>query len=71
LVKSGGFLTAEIVGLAGFGWVLIDIEHGADSEKNVLSQLQALESTTTTCRYIRVESADHTRISRVLDNFPI
>lgn len=65
-LNLGSSLTAEIVGLSGFDWVLIDLEHGAGSEKDVLSQLQALESTPTTV-LVRVESADHARISRVLD----
>lgn len=65
-LNLGSSLTAEIVGLSGFDWVLIDLEHGAGSEKDVLSQLQALESTPT-ATIIRVESADHARISRVLD----
>lgn len=65
-LNLGSSLTAEIVGLAGFDWVLIDLEHGAGSEKDILFQLQALESTPT-ATIVRVESAEHTRISRALD----
>jgi 4-hydroxy-2-oxoheptanedioate aldolase len=65
-LNLGSSLTAEIVGLAGFDWVLIDLEHGAGNEKDVLSQLQALESTPTAA-FVRVESADHARIAHVLD----
>jgi 4-hydroxy-2-oxoheptanedioate aldolase len=65
-LNLGSPLTAEIVGLAGFDWVLIDLEHGAGNEKDVLSQLQALESTPTAA-FVRVESADHARIAHVLD----
>ncbi|MFN8349647.1 MAG: aldolase/citrate lyase family protein [Spirosomataceae bacterium] len=65
-LNLGSSLTAEIVGLSGFDWVLIDLEHGAGSEKEVLSQLQALESTPVAA-FVRVESADSPRISRVLD----
>ena len=65
-LNLGSPLTAEIVGLSGFDWVLIDLEHGAGTEKDVLAQLQALESTTTT-PLVRVESSDAPRISRVLD----
>jgi 4-hydroxy-2-oxoheptanedioate aldolase len=57
-LNLGSALTAEIVGQAGFDWVLIDLEHGAGVEKDVLAQLQALES---------VESAESPRISRILD----
>ncbi len=65
-LNLGSALTAEIVGQSGFDWVLIDLEHGAGTEKEVLAQLQALESTTTT-PLVRVESSDAPRISRVLD----
>jgi 4-hydroxy-2-oxoheptanedioate aldolase len=65
-INLGSALTAEIVGQAGFDWVLIDLEHGAGVEKDVLAQLQALESTPT-APIVRVESAEPARISRVLD----
>ncbi len=65
-INLGSALTAEIVGQSGFDWVLIDLEHGAGVEKDVLAQLQALESTTT-APIVRVESAEPARISRVLD----
>jgi 2-keto-3-deoxy-L-rhamnonate aldolase RhmA len=65
-LNLGSSLTAEIVGLAGFDWVLIDLEHGAGNEKDVLSQLQALEHTDTAA-IVRVESAQKQRIHRVLD----
>lgn len=65
-LNLGSALTAEIVGQAGFDWVLIDLEHGAGVEKDVLAQLQALESTPTAA-LVRVESAESPRISRILD----
>jgi 4-hydroxy-2-oxoheptanedioate aldolase len=65
-LNLGSALTAEIVGLAGFDWVLIDLEHGAGEEKDVMSQLQALEHTGTAA-VVRVESAAQQRIHRVLD----
>ncbi|MEN9610091.1 MAG: hypothetical protein RLZZ628_905 [Bacteroidota bacterium] len=65
-LNLGSALTAEIVGQAGFDWVLIDLEHGVGTEKDVLAQLQALESTPTAA-FVRVESAEPARISRVLD----
>ena len=66
-LNLGSSLTAEIVGVAGFDWVLIDLEHGAGEEKDVLSQLQALEHTTTAA-IVRVENGDRQRIHRVLDS---
>ncbi|MEP7277436.1 MAG: aldolase/citrate lyase family protein [Bacteroidota bacterium] len=65
-LNLGSVVTAEIVGLAGFDWVLIDLEHGAGEEKDVLSQLQALEHTDTAA-VVRVESNERQRIHRVLD----
>ena len=65
-LNLGTSITAEIVGLAGFDWVLIDLEHGAGAEKDVLSQLQALEHGTASV-IVRVESAHSQRIHRILD----
>lgn len=65
-LNLGSALTAEIVGLSGFDWVLIDLEHGAGTETDALAQLQALESTPAGV-IVRVESAESQRIHRVLD----
>ena len=65
-LNLGNSVTAEIVGMSGFDWVLIDLEHGAGAEKDVLQQLQALEHTPTAA-VVRVESTQRQRIHRVLD----
>ena len=65
-LNLGSSLTAEIVGSAGFDWLLIDLEHGAGNEKDVLSQVQALESSSTAA-FVRIESSERQRIHRVLD----
>ena len=65
-LNLGSALTAEIVGMSGFDWVLIDIEHGAGSESQVLQQLQALEHTSA-ASIVRVESYQRQRFHRVLD----
>lgn len=65
-LNLGTSITAEIVGLAGFDWVLIDLEHGSGTEKDVLHQLQALQHTPA-APIIRVESNQQERIHRVLD----
>ena len=65
-LNLGSSLTAEIVGLAGFDWVLIDLEHGAGVEKDVLFQLQALESTNAAA-VVRIESYERQRFHRILD----
>ena len=65
-LNLGSSVSAEIVGLAGFDWVLLDLEHGAGDEKDLLYQLQALEHGTAAA-IIRVESYERQRIHRVLD----
>jgi len=65
-LNLGSALTAEIVGMAGYDWVLIDLEHGAGEEKDVLSQLQALQRSNSSA-IVRVESDERQRIHRVLD----
>ena len=65
-LNLGSSLTAEIVGLSGFDWALIDLEHGAGTEKDVLTQLQSLEATPAGV-IVRVESSESQRIHRVLD----
>ncbi|MEO6930220.1 MAG: aldolase/citrate lyase family protein [Chitinophagaceae bacterium] len=65
-LNLGSSITAEMVGIAGFDWVLIDLEHGAGSEKDVICQLQAL-SGTSAAAIVRVEAGSSERIDKVLD----
>jgi 4-hydroxy-2-oxoheptanedioate aldolase len=65
-LNLGSAVTAEIVGLSGFDWVLIDLEHGAGAEKDVYHQLQALEHTPAAA-IVRIESTQRQRIHRILD----
>lgn len=65
-LNLGNPLTAEMAGLAGFDWVLIDLEHGAGTEAQLIGQLQGL-SATPAAPIVRVESHDRRRIQRVLD----
>lgn len=65
-LNLGSSITAEIVGMAGFDWVLIDLEHGTGTEKDVLYQLQALEHTPAVA-VVRVESYERQRFHRILD----
>jgi 4-hydroxy-2-oxoheptanedioate aldolase len=62
----GSPLTAEIMGMAGYDWALIDLEHGAGDERETLFQLQALEHTSAAA-IVRVESNARQRVHRVLD----
>ncbi len=65
-VNLGSSLTAEIIGSAGYDWALIDLEHGAGDEREVLFQIQALEHTPTV-PLVRIESTSRPRFHRVLD----
>ena len=59
-------LTAEIIALAGFDWVAVDLEHGAGGELDALHQLQAITHTGT-AGLVRIESANGARIAHALD----
>lgn len=65
-LNSGFPLSAEIVGSAGFDWLLIDLEHGAGTESNLTSQLQALNGSSST-PLVRIESLEGIRVQRLLD----
>ena len=59
-------LAAEISGRAGFDWTIIDLEHGAASEADLLALLYAVGSTSMT-PLVRVPSAERLRVGRALD----
>ena len=65
-LNLGSTISAEIIGNAGFDWVLIDLEHGAGAEATLLPQLQAL-GPNAAVPLTRVESFDRARVKRVLD----
>ena len=44
-LNLGSALTAEMAGLAGFDWVLLDHEHGPGSDETMIQQLQAVSAT--------------------------
>ncbi|HEY6012954.1 MAG TPA: aldolase/citrate lyase family protein [Candidatus Limnocylindrales bacterium] len=65
-VTLGSPMAAEICGRAGFDWVIIDLEHGAAHESELLTSLYAVGSTPATA-LVRPRSADRLRVGRVLD----
>jgi 2-keto-3-deoxy-L-rhamnonate aldolase RhmA len=65
-VNLGSPLTAEIMGLAGFDWLVLDLEHGAGDEAVLLAQLQAL-SGSGAAALVRVEAIDLPRFMHALD----
>ena len=68
-LNLGSSLTAEIAGRCGFDWLLIDLEHGAGDQQNLLAQLQAVEGTRA-APVVRVGWNDATTIKRILDLGP-
>ncbi|HLM82975.1 MAG TPA: aldolase/citrate lyase family protein [Terriglobales bacterium] len=68
-LNLGSSLTAEIAGLAGLDWLLIDIEHGAGGRHELLSQLHAVESTPA-APIVRIAWNDPVRFKRILDLGP-
>ena len=66
-LQLGSAIAAELVARAGFDWVIIDLEHGAGTESELLESLLAV-STTSTAALVRPQSAERVRIGRALDH---
>ena len=60
-------MAAEVVGLAGFDWLLIDMEHGAGDYQTLVSQLQAIAAAGESEPIVRVQWNDPVVVKRVLD----
>lgn len=65
-VSTGYPVNTELMGLAGFDFLIIDLEHGMGSEADILSQLHALQGTPA-IPCVRVESHEKQRVHRLLD----
>jgi 2-keto-3-deoxy-L-rhamnonate aldolase RhmA len=65
-VNLGSPLTTEIMGIAGFDWLVLDLEHGAGDEGALLGQLQAV-ATSGAAALVRVEAIDLPRFMHALD----
>jgi 4-hydroxy-2-oxoheptanedioate aldolase len=65
-LSLGSPAIAELMANAGYDWALIDLEHGAGDERDVLVQMQALAAGGT-IGVVRVESTARQRVHRVLD----
>ena len=59
-------LAAELAGQAGYDWLILDLEHGAATEADLLGLLHAVE-TTPAAALVRPQSAERLRIGRALD----
>ncbi len=65
-LNLGSSITAEMAGVAGFDWVLLDYEHGPGSDTTLLHQLQALASTPA-IPIVRIAANEPPRFKRALD----
>jgi 4-hydroxy-2-oxoheptanedioate aldolase len=65
-LNLGSAVTAELAGLAGFDWVLLDHEHGPGGEETMLQQLQAV-SATPAVPIVRIAANEVARFKRALD----
>jgi 4-hydroxy-2-oxoheptanedioate aldolase len=60
-------LTTEIMGIAGFDWLVLDLEHGAGDEALLTTQLQALAASNVAA-LVRTEGIDLPRFMHALDS---
>lgn len=63
-LNLGSTLAAEICARAGFDWLLVDLEHGAGSESDLIPTLQACGDVPV---LVRVEQNERPRVQRALD----
>lgn len=59
-------IPAEIFSMAGFDWLIVDMEHAPGDYGNLLSQLQAI-SGSGTVPFVRPPWNDHVAIKKILD----
>jgi 4-hydroxy-2-oxoheptanedioate aldolase len=62
----GSPLAGELLGRAGYDWLVVDLEHGASTETDLLAQLTAIE-VTGAAAVVRPQSGERLRIGRALD----
>ena len=65
-LNLGSPITAEMAGLCGFDWVLLDHEHGPGTDSTIVHQLQAVAATPAVA-LVRIAFNEPTRFKRVLD----
>ena len=65
-LSMDSLVSAEILGHAGFDWVLVDMEHGIYSEMEAFNMVRTLKSCPTT-PLVRIESHSQQRTQRILD----
>jgi len=65
-VSTGSALITEICAMAGFDWLLVDLEHGSGTEADLIGQLHAAGSHAIPV-VVRPETAERIRGGRALD----
>jgi 4-hydroxy-2-oxoheptanedioate aldolase len=65
-INMGSLVSAEIIGRAGFDWVLIDLEHGAVDAVIMYNQLQVLAGIDTT-PIVRIDDITRPNVQHILD----
>ena len=59
--------SAELCAAAGYDWLLVDLEHGASTEADLLGLLHAIEAGGDSVPLVRPQSGERIRIGRALD----
>lgn len=65
-INLASTVSAEIVGNAGFDWLLIDLEHGAGDVAIMYQQLQVLSGLSST-PIVRIDQLSKPKVQRILD----
>lgn len=65
-VNLASTVSAEIIGQAGFDWLLLDLEHGAGDVAIMYQQLQAL-SGSSSAPIVRIDQLSRPKAQRILD----
>lgn len=65
-INLGSLVSTEIMGRAGFDWVLIDLEHGAGDEADMYNQLQVLSGAAST-PIVRIDNITRPNVQHILD----
>ena len=65
-INMGSLVSAEIIGRAGFEWVLIDLEHGAGDAAIMYNQLQVLGGLDTS-PIVRIDDITRPNVQHILD----
>jgi 4-hydroxy-2-oxoheptanedioate aldolase len=65
-VGLGAPMAGELLGRAGFDWLVVDLEHGAATETDLLAHLTAIEASGAAA-FVRPQSGERLRIGRALD----